>query len=495
MSIYKENPLSEFFNYKFTHEGQEYTGVCHGCTTFTEAEAFEMRIKVALMRLMEQKTLNDLYENCRDMIIKQNPVYLDEAYELAMAKPRPLVAGKHRECFKRNYWDDFLFFMHRMHPDITFMQKVSTAHAEQYISLIRKYGKFREYFNTHKSKPLADSTLNEIHSTIIQVFNLLKSDTGLRENPFKEIRRLNAKTDSHEPYTMDELKLIFQSANDWIYPLFMIGLFSGLRLGDICMLEKRDVIFDRHFIVRKQRKTGNEASIPMHAVLESYMHELFEKYPETEYVLPRHAEQYIRNASTISNHVRKFLEGLGIETMKHIEGRSQPVNAKGIHSLRHTFCTIAGVAGIPEPVVRSIVGHMTPSMTRLYCRHVDERDKLRCIQIFGERIGISSIGAIKDPSIPNPYPVDVNDVLDTLPFDNEPSNTPQPQQPKFMTTLGARKPNIKPLDMERVKNVTYIRNRMCGIIQRMPLKDVQELYAELQPHYPISATKVDNISI
>ena len=38
-----------------------------------------------------------------------------------------------------------------------------------------------------------------------------------------------------------------------------------------------------------------------------------------------------------------------------MSGRKHGVNVKGIHSLRHTFCTIAGVVGIPEPVVRSIV--------------------------------------------------------------------------------------------------------------------------------------------
>ena len=53
----------------------------------------------------------------------------------------------------------------------------------------------------------------------------------------------------------------------------------------------------------------------------------------------------------------------------------------------------AGVVGIPEPVVRDIVGHMTPRMTELYNRHIEEQERLRWIGLLGERISeIPSIG-------------------------------------------------------------------------------------------------------
>ena len=38
-------------------------------------------------------------------------------------------------------------------------------------------------------------------------------------------------------------------------------------------------------------------------------------------------------------------------------------------SLRHCFCYYAGMRGVPLPVVQSIVGHLTASMTKHYQSH------------------------------------------------------------------------------------------------------------------------------
>lgn len=445
MSVFKQKPTSEFYSYRFQYGGKRYCGTCYGCGGVIEAREFETRIKSACMRLAEQKTLNSLFENCRDMIIQGHPVYLEKAFDLAMGKPRRRTPCEKRESFKRNYWMDFVFFMRRMHPDVTVMQKVTAPIAEQYIGLIRKNGGFTGFFNHAYKGKYSNHTLNEIHSTMIQVFDLLKNETGMPENPFSGIEKLIAESDSHEPYTLDELKKIFSHADEWIHPVFMIGLFSGLRLGDICTLRKSDVIFERHFIIRRQLKTRGEASIPMHEILEKYLLAVFERYPDSPYLLPLHAEQYKKCPSTISNRVRRFLEtDLEIKSIRHVEGRKHGVNVKGIHSLRHTFCTIAGVVGIPEPVVRSIVGHMTPEMTRLYTRHIEETDKLRYIQLFGERIG----------EIPN------------LPIEHNEQENQMDERIKQIAAEGGE------------------RDKLVNICRTMPITEVRKLLIELQDRFP-----------
>ena len=83
--------------------------------------------------------------------------------------------------------------------------------------------------------------------------------------------------------------------------------------------------------------------------------------------------------------MKKFLEDSGIKTTKKVPGRSRAVSIKDVHSLRHTFCYFAGVAGIPLVVVQSIVGHMTPEMTAHYTSHADrktKREKLAALPCF-----------------------------------------------------------------------------------------------------------------
>lgn len=386
MSIFKNTPTSQFYSYRFQYDHTRYSGVCVGCTTVTQARKFEADVKAGLARLGMQKTLHELYENCQDMLIAANPVRIDKAFDLAQEKPRRRTPGTQRNSFKRKYWNDFVFFLKRRYPRVCHMQHVTPAIAENYIALIRKYGRFENHYN-RKNEMLANTTCNEIHASISQIFDLLKNETGMKENPFKGIDKLPQDTDGHEAYTFEELKLIFDNADKLLYPLFMIGLFSGLRLGDICTLKKANISFERHFIyVQKQRKTGGAASIPMYSYLEEYLKSIYDTRNDSEYLLPDLAEVYLRNKSTISNWVTRFLEGLGIMTKKQIPGRTQKVNTKGIHSLRHTFCSIAGVCGIPETVVQSIVGHMTPEMTKLYSRHVEEGEKLNWIQFFGQKV-------------------------------------------------------------------------------------------------------------
>jgi hypothetical protein len=95
---------------------------------------------------------------------------------------------------------------------------------------------------------------------------------------------------------------------------------------------------------------------------------------------------YFKNPSGISYRVKKFLEeDLHITTTKTVPGRLRAVSVKDVHSLRHTFCYFAGVAGIPLVVVQSIVGHMTKEMTEHYTSHADratKREKLAALPMF-----------------------------------------------------------------------------------------------------------------
>ena len=53
------------------------------------------------------------------------------------------------------------------------------------------------------------------------------------------------------------------------------------------------------------------------------------------------------------------------------------MSVKDLPSCRHTFCYYAGLAGIPLSVVQSIVGHMSPEMTKHYSAHASMEDKRR----------------------------------------------------------------------------------------------------------------------
>lgn len=203
---------------------------------------------------------------------------------------------------------------------------------------------------THNFPP---RTTNYYQVVCAEVFNLLKDDVGLQENPFSSILKLDMNKETREAFSPDELKTIFDNLDGFTRPLFMMAVWTGLREGDICTLKWSDVDLERHLISRKTRKTGAKVQIP----ISDQLYDMLIAMPrtESEYVFPKHAEMYLANPSGVSYRVKQFLEGLGIETTRIPEGRTRAISVKDLHSCRHTFCYYAGraaaIAFVPIPLV------------------------------------------------------------------------------------------------------------------------------------------------
>lgn len=87
---------------------------------------------------------------------------------------------------------------------------------------------------------------------------------------------------------------------------------------------------------------------------------------------------------------------------------------KDLHSCRcrHTFCYYAGIAGIPLPIVRSIVGHMSQEMTKHYSAHASIEDKRRGM----ERLSFFTQDALPATVI-DPERTELHSLIDTLPIE------------------------------------------------------------------------------
>ena len=102
--------------------------------------------------------------------------------------------------------------------------------------------------------------------------------------------------------------------------------------------------------------------------------------------LLRFKKMYLSNSSGVSYRIKQFQENkCNIVTTEKLEGRSRAVSVKDLHSCRHTFCYYAGLYGIPLSIVQSIVGHMTPEMTKHYSAHASlsaKREQMRQLPEF-----------------------------------------------------------------------------------------------------------------
>ncbi len=405
MSVRKRNTSGGYtaeYHYDFSQGGKRYRGVCEGCTTKREAEEFERKLRDDIKVAAGQKSVKALVEQFRDVLTGGTDILLTDAYERSLAKPKKRNPSEKFVRSKRAYWLDFVSFMAVQYPDVKKLTEVRPLHAEAYIQYLRSNGRFNKTISYSGSviaktrsyqanSALSARTINKYQQVLAEVFQLLRRDTGLLENPFAQIPMLANEAESREAFTEEELLKIRDNMDSFTGPLFTIAIATALREGDICTLKWSDVDFRRETIIKRMRKTGHFVEIPIMPPLKAYLEQQQEKgelAPEKyrDYVLPTHAAMYLSNPSGVSYRIKTFLEKqCGIATTKVPEGRSRAVSVKNLHSCRHTFCYYAGLYGIPLTIVQSIVGHMTPEMTKHYSAHASmeaKREKMKQLPEF-----------------------------------------------------------------------------------------------------------------
>ena len=355
------------------------------------AQEMEIQMQAAVIRAKAAQSEREIYQMERAIRSSAVKMTLKKAFTKAMSSAKSQSTSDNKINDRRRYWNDFVLWSIVYRPQIRYMNDVVPEHVHEYVKFVRKHGLFSKYRKKEISVILSNHTINCVIKAIRSVFDLTQKQTCIFDNPAKEIKLLPEKNTEREAYTEEQLKVIFEKADSYLYPLFFIGLFTGLSEGDICTLKKSEISFRHEHIYRKRNKTlnssGKTSCIPMLPILQDYLLKLVNDENNTsEYVLPEAAADYQRDRSRISRRIKRFLtEDCGFETYADIN-RTKKQSVLDFHSLRHTFCSIAGTVGVPLMVVKSIVGHMNQKMTELYSRHVENQERLRWMRLFGERL-------------------------------------------------------------------------------------------------------------
>lgn len=334
-------------------------------------------------------------------------ITLDDAFELSLRKPHTRSASLQVLNVSRRYWFDFVSYL-KENYHLNTLDEVERSHAESYIAYLRQNGRWNRLITFHKTRcpkrkkfkdyefggSLSATTLNRYESVCKAVFTFLLPDLGysVEENPFYFIRPLKLAPAEREIFTKEELQLIFQNPPPLMRGLFTIGICCGLRLGDVATLRWSDIEgytpdlikwdFHGREIIRLTRKTKTVVHIPIERELADYLHDQYEVSGTEEYILPEAAKLYLEHQNVLNNRILGYLHSLGIQTQRSIPGRTRKQSVKDFHSLRHCFCYYAGLRGVPLPVVQSIVGHLTASMTKHYQSHADRKARMQGLALM-----------------------------------------------------------------------------------------------------------------
>ncbi len=268
-------------------------------------------------------------------------------------------------------WGVFLAWMKQNRPAARALLDVDFETADAFMREIRA-----------RSAP---KTYNDYRALLSQVWRILDRDAGLDGfNPWRdEIAALAKKTHTRRELNAEELARVVEPLEGEMRVLFALGIYTGLRLGDAVNLTWGAVDLVQGFIFWTPHKTEDaetDVRIPLFPALAAILAETPAAKRRGK-ILPGLAEEYREHEKVLNAKIRRVFEAAGIVTQAETDRANPKTETKrkavevGFHSLRHTFVSLCGNAGVPLAIVQSIVGHTNTRMTKKYF-HVSD-DALR----------------------------------------------------------------------------------------------------------------------
>lgn len=269
-------------------------------------------------------------------------------------------------------WRCFAAWMQKNHPDTVFMRDVDRKHVRGYVG------------DMHGLSP---SSFNQHVNTLRRFWKVLHDEARADGNPWmrvqhKTVARVERR---HRVLSLAEAGAIIEAAEGELKDMLAVIALTGQRLIDAAKLKWSSVDLDGGVIslvpTKTRRRNGKQVFIPIlpqtRAILEARGRN------KKGFVFPEMAELFDRDrGSTLTKRIRAVVVAAGLSPHEEGTGFIHATDEEGnpvkvhsgkraivrvsAHSLRHTFTTIARAAGIPDAVVRSIVGHSTASMTEHY---------------------------------------------------------------------------------------------------------------------------------
>ena len=329
-------------------------------TTEKEADQEATRLyTIATAKTQEEVAI--FAGRARNIIKKANSLPLEKAFKVFKnnpSRPSTLPATLARHLLA---WNEFIGVLNDNNPAAKALMDVTIDDAENYAAWL-----------SDKSAKIYNSRIGSMKL----IFRILERQSGLKENPFKFIKKKIENPKSKKELNDDQLIEVFEAIDkkyslsiphrDEMKILFRIGAYTGMRLKDCALLENEHVNLRNKTIGAKPCKTsgssGKRVIIPIHDDLFEMLKNIDKKQ---KYVLPNVADRYLRNPSGVDLSACRI--------MWYVVGKKpkagmlpERVKGYGFHSLRHSFVSFCANAGVPLAIVQEIVGHNNVAVTRIY---------------------------------------------------------------------------------------------------------------------------------
>ena len=188
----------------------------------------------------------------------------------------------------------------------------------------------------------------DIYTRHVQAFYRWATERGLiGADPAKHLPRPRLTKGRPHPTSLDDLRTIFACTRGPLRLAYALGVFAGLRRGEMCALQRPDLDLD-NLTMLVHGKGRKERLAPILPPLLDELH---------TYGLPRHG--YVLRKSGLPYDP----ERLSLDSLYHLRGIGVETT---LHSTRHFFATYAARLTRDPLFVRDLLGHESVASSEIY---------------------------------------------------------------------------------------------------------------------------------
>jgi integrase/recombinase XerD len=248
------------------------------------------------------------------------------------------------------------------------------------IDMLREYvvwcANEKEYYEGHpfKSTPdihgLSPASVNVRIRVLRTFFSVMYQEDIISRNPASNLSLMRQDVDTVEPLTEDELRRLLRAPDQRYfaqfrdYVIMTLIIDTGMRLNEICALEKSEVDFKAKLIKLPAAKNKNRKSriLPISTETARLLKQVIiegEQHFDTPYVFTTNYGEQL-SEKTIQKAMTKYAEKakIGKQVSPHV--------------LRHNFATMAAESGMSVFHLQKLMGHADIVTTRKYVQLSEE---------------------------------------------------------------------------------------------------------------------------
>ena len=244
----------------------------------------------------------------------------------------------------------------------------------------------RVHVGKNQSPGLSSTTVRSVHLMLHCAFERAVKERLIARNPTDDCIAPKVQKFERKTLRPEDMKAYLDAANvRGLLPMFYLALVSGLRKGELVALlwddldiENKTIFVSKQYVRNpsgeltlsrpKTETSVRRVSIPQDAV--DLLIQEHNRHPENQYMFPSPATGEMYHPDSVAKLHEKILKDADLE---HIP----------LHSLRHTFATVALQNGIDVKTVSSMLGHYDAGFTLRTYTHATRQVQDQAAETMG----------------------------------------------------------------------------------------------------------------